>query len=108
MRVFIALLLASATLVPVSLIAQGQNAPQLPQKNAARSQAQDGGVSEMMESIVVSAKPQAPFTLTLDTEWVRMLADGGTITSVNKRRVARDAAGRSSRCGGKAAVPSQS
>ena len=43
---------------------------------------------------MVSAKSQAPFTLTLETEWVRMLGDGGTITSVNMRRIARDSAGR--------------
>ena len=67
--------------------------PQTAQGNAPWVHVEDG-VSEMMECIVVSAKPQAPFTLTLETEWVRMLGDGGTITSVNKRRIARDAAGR--------------
>jgi hypothetical protein len=36
----------------------------------------------------------APFTLTLETEWVKQLYDGGTTTLVNKRRIARDAAGR--------------
>jgi hypothetical protein len=75
-------------------MAQVQGAPQTAQGHAPRVHVEDGGVSEMMESIVVSAKPQAPFTLTLETEWVRMLGDGGTITSVNKRRIARDAAGR--------------
>ena len=47
-----------------------------------------------MESIVVSAKAQAPFTLLLETEWVRTLDDCGTITLVNKRRIARDSDGR--------------
>jgi hypothetical protein len=94
MRAVTVLLIASASLAPVSLMAQGQATPQTPQRNAAHYQAQDGGVSEMMESIVVPAKAQAPFTLTLESEWVRMLPDGGTITSVNKRRIARDAAGR--------------
>jgi hypothetical protein len=94
MRAFTVLLLASASLAPVSLMAQVQGTPQTAQGNAPRVHVEDGGVSEMMESIVVSAKPQAPFTLTLETEWVRMLGDGGTITSVNKRRIARDAAGR--------------
>lgn len=87
-------LLVSASLAPVSLMAQVQGAPQTAQGKAPRVHVEDGGVSEMMESIVVSAKPQAPFTLTLETEWVRMLGDGRTITSVNKRRIARDAAGR--------------
>ena len=96
MRALVGLLLASTSLASGSLIAQDQGpAPsQAAQKNTTRVHVEDGGVSEMMESIVVSAKPQAPFTLILETEWVRMLGDGGTITSVNKRRIARDAAGR--------------
>jgi hypothetical protein len=49
-------------------MAQVQRAPQTAQGKAPRVHAEDGGVSEMMESIVVSAKPQAPFTLTLETE----------------------------------------
>jgi len=94
MRACTVLVLASASLAPVSLMAQVQGAPQTAQGNAPRVHVEDGGVTEMMESIVVSAKPQAPFRLTLETEWVRMLGDGGTITSVNTRRIARDAAGR--------------
>jgi hypothetical protein len=95
MRALIALLVASGGLFPISLTAQEQSqpAPQAVQKNAPRIRAEDGGVSQMMESIVVSGKPQAPFTLTLETEWVRQLGDGGTITLVNKRRIARNAAG---------------
>jgi hypothetical protein len=54
----------------------------------------DGGVRETLESIVIPPKAQAPFTLTLETEWVKALNDGGTITLVNKRQIARDAAGR--------------
>lgn len=38
--------------------------------------------------------PNAPFTLTPDTEWVRGLSGSGTTTSVNSRRIARDAARR--------------
>jgi hypothetical protein len=76
---------------------QGQDAsqtPQAPQKKVQQVQAEDGGVSERLESIVIPPKPQAPFTLTLETEWVKTLSDGGTITFVNKRRIARDAKGR--------------
>jgi hypothetical protein len=54
----------------------------------------DGGVSATLQSIVVPPKVGAPFTLTLETEWVKQLYDGGTVTFVNKRRIARDAAGR--------------
>lgn len=55
---------------------------------------QDGGVSETLESIVIPPKAGAPFTLTLQTEWVKTLNDGGTITLVNQRKIARDASGR--------------
>ena len=94
MRVYGLFLLVSASLAPASLFTQGQAARQSAQGNGPRVRAEDGGVNEMMESIVVSSKAQAPFTLTLETEWVRVLGDGGTITAVNKRRIARDAAGR--------------
>lgn len=54
----------------------------------------DGGARETLESIVIPPKKGAPFTLTLETEWIKLLYDGGTITSANKRRIARDAKGR--------------
>ena len=54
----------------------------------------DGGVNERLESIVITPKAHAPFTAQLQTEWVRTLADGGTITVVNERRIARDSSGR--------------
>ena len=57
--------------------------------------AEDGGArGSTLESIIIPPKPKAPFTLLLETEWVRGLSDGGTITIVNKRRIARDAEGR--------------
>ena len=91
---FLASILLAVVCVALPVVARGQAAPQSPQKSSTQVRAEDGGVSEMMESIVVSAKPQAPFTLLLETEWVRALADGGTITLVNKRRIARDSEGR--------------
>lgn len=93
MRILACILLTVAC-ITLPVVARGQAAPQSPQKSSTQVRAEDGGVSEMMESIVVSAKPQAPFTLLLETEWVRTLADGGTITLVNKRRIARDSDGR--------------
>jgi hypothetical protein len=51
-------------------------------------------VSERLESIVIPPKAHAPFSSMLQTEWVRALADGGTITWVNERRIARDTNGR--------------
>ncbi|HEY6446626.1 MAG TPA: hypothetical protein VIY53_09215 [Acidobacteriaceae bacterium] len=56
--------------------------------------AQDGGVREVMESIVVPPIPNAPFSATLATEWARPTQDGGTITLVNQRQIARDNVGR--------------
>jgi len=56
--------------------------------------AHDGGVREVLESIVVPPIPNAPFTATLDTEWIRYTGDGGTITLVNERHIARDGRGR--------------
>jgi hypothetical protein len=94
MRPLAVALLACANLALVSSIARAQAASQPPQKREQQFQAEDGGVSEVLESIVIPAKPQAPFTLTLETEWVKTLYDGGTITWVNKRRIARDSAGR--------------
>jgi hypothetical protein len=56
--------------------------------------AQDGGVREVMESIVVPPIPNAPFTASLSTEWARPTPDGGTITLGNQREIARDNQGR--------------
>jgi hypothetical protein len=56
--------------------------------------AEDGGTRERLRSIVVPPKADAPFTLTLQTEWVSASPDGGTITRVNTRKVARDSQGR--------------
>jgi len=55
---------------------------------------QDRGVRETLESIVIPPMAHAPFTTMLQTEWVRILYTGGTITVVNERRVARDSNGR--------------
>jgi hypothetical protein len=59
-----------------------------------RSPAADGGVREVLESIVVPPLSGAPFTATLDTEWVKYAADGVTITLANERHIARDGRGR--------------
>jgi hypothetical protein len=55
---------------------------------------EDGGVSEILQSIFIPPKPRAPFSLTLQTEWVKTLSDGGTITLVNQRHISRDSKGR--------------
>jgi hypothetical protein len=55
---------------------------------------QDGGVREVLESIVIPPIAHAPFTATLATEATKYAADGATMTFVNERRIARDAQGR--------------
>jgi hypothetical protein len=66
-----------------------------PQRPAQQYYAEDGGAhGGILESIAIPPKLNAPFTLLLETEWVRGLPDGGSITTVNKRQIARDTAGR--------------
>lgn len=54
----------------------------------------DGGTSGRMESIMVPPILDAPFSLTLVTEWSRPLGTGGTFTLTNQRRILRDGKGR--------------
>jgi len=56
--------------------------------------APDGGTLEMISSIFIPTMPNAPFTATVNTEWIRPLPDGSTIALKNHRTIARDAAGR--------------
>jgi hypothetical protein len=55
---------------------------------------EDGGMNEVLESIEVPSMAHAPFYATLDTEWARPLAGGGTYTFMNERHIARDSSGR--------------
>lgn len=88
----LALLEATAPAQTVSTAPGAQ--PQGAQKPVQQFYAQDGGTRETLESIVIPPKAQAPFSLLLQTEWVKTLSDGGTITVVNERRIARDSRGR--------------
>lgn len=54
----------------------------------------DGGMNEVLESIVIPSTAHAPFYATLDTVWERPLVGGGTYTFQNERHIARDSAGR--------------
>jgi hypothetical protein len=66
-----------------------------PQKPVQQYYVEDGGAhGGVLESIVVPPKLNAPFSLLLETEWVRGLPDGSSITTVNQRRIARDTEGR--------------
>jgi hypothetical protein len=90
---FTVLLLAGGGLLALAAIGQ-EPTSQLPQKRVTVVHTRDGGVTEVLQSIDVPPKPGEPFTLTLETEWVKQLYDGGTTTLVNRRKIARDAAGR--------------
>jgi hypothetical protein len=80
------LLLACFLILPSSFsLAQ---APQQPQR------VPDGGTREVLISILIPSLPNAPFTATVNTEWIRQLPDGSTITLKNHRAIARDASGR--------------
>ncbi len=54
----------------------------------------DGGAQETLQSLFVPLLAHAPFSLTLETEWVRPMNNGGTFTLVNKRPIKRDSIGR--------------
>lgn len=79
---------ASLFLVVPSSYAQESVRPQQP------LHAPDGGTIEHFTSIAIPPKADAPFTATVNTEWIRNLPDGSKITLKNHRSVARDARGR--------------
>lgn len=88
-------------LIPSICLAQTQEPPpQFPQRSELPPAIQrnqpstDGGVREVLESIVIQPIPHAPFFATLDTEAVKYSADGATMTFVNERHIARDGQGR--------------
>jgi hypothetical protein len=56
--------------------------------------AADGGVREVLESLVIPPIPHAPFFALLETESVKYAADGGTMTFVNARHIGRNGDGR--------------
>lgn len=96
MRKSDALLIASLTLIPANVFAQKEQSTAVapPHKAPQQFTVQDGGTREVPESIVIPPKAAAPFTLPLETEYAKALFDGGAITLVNKRRIARDSTGR--------------
>src|SRR5882757_7121769 len=77
------------------ILANSVSLAQTPQPPAQQSQRlPDGGTREVLISILIPSLPNAPFTATVNTEWIRQLPDGSTITLKNHRAIARDSAGR--------------
>ena len=56
--------------------------------------APSGGTRMSVQSIFIPPIPNAPFTATVSTTWLRVLDDGSTMTVQNRRMVARDDSGR--------------
>jgi hypothetical protein len=61
---------------------------QTPEIRRSGPASQDGGVREVLESIVIPPLPNVPFTATLATEATKYTADGASMTYVNERRIA--------------------
>jgi hypothetical protein len=80
--------LIASGLIALGLVAQAQTTPQ------ATAHAPDGGTQLQIESIAILPLTGAPFSATVTTEVVRILADGSTATIKNRRTVARDSSGR--------------
>ena len=81
----------------VSLFAQGAAGGAAGQSQPQQQQPvyqEDGGTTEILQSIFIPPKLHAPFSLTLHTEWVKTLSDGNTITLMNQRHIYRDSQGR--------------
>lgn len=92
--VVIALLIGLSCLLRAQHPTQEQTSQEPDRRWTKPGPVQDGGIRQVLESIVIPPIPNAPFRATLDTEWVRFVADGGTMTFVNERHIARDGAGR--------------
>jgi len=75
--------------MPFYVLAQTESKPQPPVIQVA-----DGGTTGRMESIFIPPIANAPFSLTLATEWSRPLGNGGTFTLANQRHIVRDGKGR--------------
>jgi hypothetical protein len=70
------------------------SSPLFAQAPPASQHAPDGGTRETFASITIPSMPKAPFAATVNTEWIRQLPDGNSITLINHRTVARDSLGR--------------
>jgi hypothetical protein len=56
--------------------------------------APDGGTRQRVESVVIPATRNAPFSAVVTTEWTKIMPDGSKQTVRNHRTVARDSTGR--------------
>jgi hypothetical protein len=84
-------------LILASVLVSAAPAQNPPEKQPAVKFA-DGGADAsgvgLMDSIFIPPKSGAPFDLKLGAEWSRAMANGGSFTMVNERRIVRDSRGR--------------
>jgi hypothetical protein len=79
----------AAGLLAIGLTVRAQTPAQSPTAHAP-----DGGTTLEIQSISILPLTGAPFSATVHTEVVRILADGSTATVRNRRTVVRDSTGR--------------
>jgi hypothetical protein len=84
-RYFTVARLISIGLIAIGFVAVAQNSTERPP---------DGGSREVLVSILIPSLPNAPFSAVVNTESIRQLANGTSITLKNHRAIARDRAGR--------------
>ena len=84
----------SLMLLTLALSATSSLLAQAPPPNTNTFVIRDGGSNGTMESITIPPILDAPFSLTLHTEWSRSLGTGGTYTLTNQRPIMRDGKGR--------------
>ena len=76
------------------VVVLGTGARVVQAQDDANTAATDGGGQEILQSVFVPLLANAPFSLTLATEWTRPMNNGGTYTVVNSRPIKRDSVGR--------------
>jgi len=74
--------------------AQAQPAPAPATAQSKEALNDGGGTPGVLQSIFIPPLPNAPFSLTLRTEWTRPMNNGGNFTVVNARPIRRDSTGR--------------
>jgi hypothetical protein len=90
---FTVALVASAALAQVQPVQGGGSSSGPPVVSFSDGGAALSGTGPM-ESLYISPKPRAPFSMKLAAEWSHPLATGGSFTLANERGIARDSKGR--------------
>ena len=84
----------SRSLCFLILLSLAANLPRANAQDDGGTAPTDGGGGGVLQSIYVPNLPDAPFSLTLHTEWIHTMRNGGNVTVTNTRPIVRDSAGR--------------